>query len=71
MAVSRNIRIISVKGAVETKLKAQSRNEVLDEWLQLSIRDLEHRIRYSKEETQVLQGAIRALDDLQEVLKKT
>jgi len=71
MAVSRNIRIISVKGAVEKKLKAQSRNEVLDEWLQLSIRDLEHRIRYSKEETQVLQGAIRALDDLQEVLKKT
>jgi len=67
----KNIRIISVKGAVETKLKAQSANDVLDEWIELSIEDLEHRIRYSKEETQVLQGALRALDDLQEVLKKT
>jgi len=67
----KNIRIISVKGAVETKLKAQSANDVLDEWIKLSIEDLEHRIRYSKEETQVLQGALRALDDLQEVLKKT
>jgi hypothetical protein len=41
----------------------------LNQWLELSIEDIEYRLRYSKEETQTLQGALRALDELQLILK--
>jgi hypothetical protein len=66
-----HVRITKIRTAEERELKAQSTNKVLESWLSLSIEDLEHRLRYSKEETQVLQGALRALDDLKEVLSKT
>lgn len=65
-----HIRITKPLNTHERKLKAQSTNDALDQWLSLSIEDLEHRLRYSKEETQVLQGALRALDDLKDVLSK-
>jgi len=40
----------------------------LKDWLDNQIADLEYRIRYSKlEDTQVIQGALRALDDLKSV----
>jgi len=67
----KSIRITQPQISTERVLKSQSTNAPLDEWLEKSIEDLEFRLRYSKEETQVLQGALRALDDLQEVLKKT
>ena len=63
------IRITKPLLSHERKLKAQSTNEPLEQWLELSIKDLEHRLRYSKEETQALQGALRALDDLLDVLR--
>ena len=66
-----SVRLTKIQRKQETELKGQGLNEALDQWLSLSIYDLEQRLRFSKEETQVLQGALRALDDLQEVLKKT
>jgi len=66
-----NIRITKIQRSQEVELKKQGPNKPLEQWLELSIEDLGHRLRYSKEETQVLQGALRALDDLREVLKTT
>ena len=59
-----NIRITKTQRALEIELLS-GRNEVLSKWLKLSIEDLEYRLRYSKpEETQVIQGALRALYDI-------
>ena len=44
-------------------------NSALMAWLELTIEDLEYRLRYAKkEETQLLQGALRALDDIRSIV---
>lgn len=64
-----NVRITKIQKPQENALATYNAPEALEQWLELSIKDLEHRLRYSKEETQVVQGALRALDDLAIVLK--
>jgi len=69
MAPRRPVRILKVQNTQERALSTYVPPESLDQWLELSIEDLEYRLRYSKEETQVLQGALRALDELKLILK--
>lgn len=64
----KNIRITVTQVAQEDLLKREN-TQALEEWLELSIEDLSYRMRYaSKEETQLYQGALRALDDLKDIL---
>jgi len=63
------IRLTKVQSYEERELAART-NDVLDEWLTKAIEDLEFRLRYSKEETQTLQGALRVLDDIKGILKR-
>ena len=63
-----NIRITKVQKQIEHKL-GQGDNSAMVLWLELSIKDLEYRLRYSSPaETQVIQGALRALYDLESLL---
>lgn len=44
----------------------------LEDWVALSIKEMEYRIRYSKaEETISIQGALRVLDDIKEILDES
>lgn len=44
-------------------------NRAIVKWVKLSKDDLEYKVRHSKgEETAVLQGALRVLDDLEEII---
>ena len=64
------IRVTKVQAQAERDLKEAPGRDTLSLWLSLSKADLEHRLRYSKEETPVLQGALRLLDDLEDILKR-
>lgn len=68
--MSKVIRITSIKKELESLIERED-HTVLLQWIKLSKSELEHRLRYSKlEETYVLQGSLRMLDDLEEVLKR-
>lgn len=63
------IRITTPEKALEDTLAKQD-SSLLLEWLDINTEDLEYRLRYTKtEETQLIQGALRAFDDLREVLR--
>jgi len=65
--MSRVIRITKPIPGLESEMKDHMPKKLKD-WLDNQIADLEYRIRYSKlEDTQVIQGALRALDDLKSV----
>ena len=64
----RPVRLTKVQRPQEDAMKQWNSPDHLDQWLELSIEDIEYRLRYSKEETQVLQGALRALDELKAIL---
>lgn len=63
-------RITTIRRELESEIERQD-NRLLEEWIKLSTKELEHRIRFSskQEETYRLQGALRTLDDLGEILK--
>ena len=64
----KTIRITTTEPAFESAMKAAD-NSALMAWLELTIEDLEYRLRYAKkEETQLLQGALRALDDIRSIV---
>ena len=64
----KTIRITTTELAFESAMKAAD-NSALMAWLELTIEDLEYRLRYAKkEETQLLQGALRALDDIRSIV---
>ena len=63
------VRLTKPQLPLERKLKETPDRKLMLEWIKLSAGELEHKLRYSKEETQVLQGAVRALDDLLDVLR--
>lgn len=70
MATSRKvIRITETKAALESLVKSESPAS-LREWVKLSKEELEYKLRYSKEETQTYQGALRLLDDLEVILRR-
>lgn len=63
------IRLTTTEPAFESAMKAAD-NSALRAWLELTIEDLEYRLRYAKkEETQLLQGALRVLDDISSITK--
>lgn len=65
----RTIRITLIDKPLED-LMARGDISAMRKWLELTIEDLEYRLRYTKrEETQLIQGALRALDDIKEVLQ--
>jgi len=64
-----HIRITTVKRTLEAEIK-RGDNQPLKQWLSESIKELEYKARYSgKEETQILQAALRALDDIVDILE--
>lgn len=63
------MRITETIKELESEL-ARHDHSLLEEWIKLSKKKLEYRIRFSKqEETYRIQGALRALDDIGEILK--
>jgi len=63
-------RITTAKKDLEAEIQSQDYT-LLEMWMKLSKKELESRIRHSKEEeTYRLQGALRILDDLGEILKR-
>ena len=66
-----SVRITKVLNKPERDLKDSCNRDTLGLWLTLSKADLEFRLRYSKEETPVLQGALRVIDDLEGILKQS
>ena len=65
----KTIRITaSIDKSIEAAMKAGD-NSALMAWLDLSVEDLEYKLRYTKtEETQLIQGALRALDDIRSII---
>ena len=61
-------RITTHQKELENEIKRHDFT-LLREWVKLSKKELEHRIRFSTmEETSKLQGALRVLDDIGEIL---
>ena len=65
----KHVRLLQGSDTLVIAEMKRMRNDVIDEFLKQEIEALEFKIRYSKEETQILQGALRALDDIQDYLK--
>ena len=67
----KHIQILN--GSDSTVITAMKRinSDVLKEFLRLEIEELEYKLRYSKEETERYQGALRALDDISDLLLST
>ena len=65
-----SVRITKIQKSLESELRKQGPNKALETWLDLSIEELEYKLRFSKEETQSYQGALRALDDLREIISR-
>ena len=64
----KNIRLTAPLPALEPLMEREAPHATR-EWVKLSIEDLEYRLRYAKtEEAQLIQGALRALDDLNDIL---
>lgn len=64
----KTIRITTTEPAHEAAMKVGD-NSALKAWVELSIKDLEYRLRYAKtEETQLIQGALRTLDDINTII---
>ena len=61
------MRLTKIDKKLEAELKAQNLR-VLKEWVKLQTEDMEKKLRFSKEETQILQGALRVLDDIADIL---
>jgi len=66
----RHIRILSnCTPAVESEVKNMNA-PILIAFLDAHVKDMEYRLRYAAlEETKVLQGALRALDDIRDLLE--
>ena len=63
------IRLTTTKVGLEAAL-AKEAPASLRQWLELSTEELEYKLRYAKtEETQVLQGALRVLDDISSIIE--
>lgn len=61
-----SVKVLTKKAPAELKdLYAP----VLREYLEDNIKELEKKLRFSQEETKIYQGALRALDDILEVIK--
>ena len=67
----RGIRILNGSDAATKEAVKRINSEVLKEFLRQEIEELEFKLRYSKEETERYQGAIRALDDIRDLLLST
>ena len=67
--MARPVLRITPRDLAVDKVLHEEQGPGLRTWLQLSKTDLEYKIRHSKsEETAVLQGALRVLDDLEEII---
>lgn len=67
--MKKHIKYIPANPPLEVRMRRGEKAAIV-EWLTLSIKDLEYRMRYVRglEETKEIQGALRALDDIKEIL---
>ena len=63
------VRITKVDKALEAELRSRN-NDALKKWLSVQTTELEQRLRFaSGGDIQILQGALRTLDDIADILK--
>jgi len=67
----KHIKILNGSDATVVVAMKRINSDVLKEFLRQEIEDLEYKLRYSKEETERYQGALRALDDISDLLLST
>jgi len=67
--IKKHIRILSSDHLLDTEMKKLNA-PVLIAFLDAHIKDMEYRLRYAAtEETKVIQGSLRTLDDIRDLLR--